>query len=150
MKTILTGLLVVLGFTTTIVSADFLGDTDDTYIGFQMTAPLGIKSRALFSTRSQYSYLLFRQQDDVKDGVAIMRDGDGNHSLNYLRPSASLDISQQRLVEHAVPVMRLGTSNSTSTNGSTYAGAVGLAAILVFTLVAKNSLEKKWKPADPD
>ena len=33
---------------------------------------------------------------------------------------------------------------------ATYAGAVGLAAILVFTLVAKNSLEKKWKPADPD
>jgi hypothetical protein len=47
MKMILTGLLVVFGFTTTIASADFLGETDDAYIGFQMTTPLGIKSTGL-------------------------------------------------------------------------------------------------------
>lgn len=150
MKTILTGLLVVLGFTITIASADFLGETDDTYIGFQMTTSLGAKSTGLFSTRSQYSYLLFRQQDGVKDGIAVMQDVDGNHSLNYLRPSANLDISQDRLSERAVPVMRLGTTDSTRTTGSINAAGIGLAAILVFTLVAKNDLEKKWKPADPD
>ena len=150
MKMILTGLLAVFGFTTTIASADFLGETDDAYIGFQMTTPLGIKSTGLFSGRSQYSYLLLRQQDGVRDGVAIMQDGDGNHSLNYLRPSASFDISLDRLAEHAVPVMRLRTTDSAQTNGSANAAGVGLAAILVVALIARNDLEKKWKPADPD
>ncbi len=150
MKTILKGLLAALGFGVTIASADFLGDTDDTYVGFQMTTALGVKSTGLFSTRSQYSYLLFRQQDGVKDGVAVMQDAAGNHSLNYLRPSASLDISQDRLLEHAVPVMRLGTTDSTSSSSSRSVAGVGLAAFLVFALVAKNDLEKKWKPADPD
>ncbi len=150
MKTILTGLLVVLGFTTTIASADFLGDTDDTYVGFQMTTSLEVKPTGLFSTRNQYSYLLFRQQDGIKDGIAILQDAAGNHSLNYLKPSASLDISQERLSERALPVMRLGTTDSTSTTGSTNAAGLGLAAVLIVALIAKNDLEKKWKPADPD
>ena len=150
MKTILKGLLLALGFATTIVSADFLGETDDTYIGFQMTTPLGVKSCRLFSTNSQYSYLLIRQHDGVKDGIAVMQDDDGNHSMNYLRPSASLDINQDSLSERAVPVMRLGTTDSTPPNGSTSYAGVGMAAVLVVALIAKNDLEKKWKPADPD
>lgn len=79
-----------------------------------------------------------------------MQDDDGNHSLNYLRPSASFDVSLDRLSEHAVPVMRLGTTDSAQTNGSVNAAAVGLAAILVVALIARNDLEKEWKPADPD
>jgi hypothetical protein len=39
MKMILTGLLVVFGFTTTIASADFLGETDDAYIGLGSSQP---------------------------------------------------------------------------------------------------------------
>lgn len=150
MKMILTGLLVVFGFTSTIAGADFLGETDDAYIGFQMTTPLGVKSTGLFSGHSQYSYLLLRQQDGIRDGVAIMQDGDGNHGLNYLRPSASFDISLDRLSERAVPVMRLGTTDGAQTNGSVNAAGVGLAAILIVGLIVKNDLEKEWKPAHPD
>jgi len=150
MKMIRTGLLVVFGFTATIVSADFLGETDDTYIGFQMTTSLVGKSTGLFSVRSQYSYLLFRQQDGVRDGIAVMQDSDGNHILNYLRPSVSFDISQDRISERAVPVMRLGTTDGARTSDSTNAAGVGLAVILAFALIAKHDLEKKWKPADPD
>jgi hypothetical protein len=56
MKTIIKGLLVLLGLTNSMVSADALREADDIYIGFQMTTSLDSISRGLFSGHHQYNY----------------------------------------------------------------------------------------------
>jgi len=40
MKSVIKGLLLGLGLSSSLVNADFLGDADDSYIGFRMTTSL--------------------------------------------------------------------------------------------------------------
>ena len=158
MKTIIKGLLVLFGLTNSMVSADALREADDTYVGFQMTIPINSISRGLFSGQPQYSYLLVRQKNGIKDGVALTQDNYGNRILNYLRPTNSFDISQSRVVEYAVPIMRLEAQDSPSTeisspekssrNTSTAIAVVGLAVLVALPIMIRNDLEKDWKPAD--
>jgi hypothetical protein len=130
------------------VSADFLGEVDDTYIGLQMTTFLDTKSARFFPTRNQYSYLLIKQQDGIKEGIAVTRDRDGNQILNYLRPSAGLEISEASISQYAVPLMNLESNDDTRTNRATSNAGAGLAVLLAFTLILKHDLEKDWKPVD--
>jgi hypothetical protein len=158
MKTILKGLLVLCGLANSIVSADVLGEADDTYIGFQLTVPLVSISRGLFSGQHQYSYLLVQQKNGIKDGIALTQDNYGNRTLNYLRPSNSFDISRSRVVEYAVPIMRLEAQDSpntatsstkkSNTSISTAIAVVGLAVLVAIPIMVKHDLEKDWKPAE--
>ena len=149
MKTILKGLLVVFGFSISMASADFLGEADDAYVGFQMTTPLDFKSGNLFSGRSHYRYVLIRQEDGIKDGIAFMQDSKGGQVLSYLRPSTTLDISDSKITEYAVPVMRLDAEAGSNSKSSTSYAVGGLVALVVVGAIAKRDLEKPWKPASP-
>ena len=158
MKTIIKGLLVLFGLTNSMVSADALREADDTYVGFQMTIPINSISRGLFSGQPQYSYLLVRQKNGVKNGIALTQDYYGNRTLNYLRPTNNFDISHSRALEYAVPIMRLEAQDSPSTetsrpekpntNVSTAIAVVGLAVLVALPIMIRNDLEKDWKPAD--
>lgn len=149
MKFVLKGLLVVFGFSISMASADFLGEADDAYVGFQMTTPLDFKSGSLFSGRNQYRYLLVRQRDGVRDGIALTEDSNGGQVLNYLTPSTTLDFSDSRVLEYAVPVMRLDAEAGSNTKSSTSYAVGGLVALAVVAVIAKRDLEKSWKPASP-
>ncbi len=145
MNTISKGLLVILGLTSSIANADFLGEADDTYLGVQMTMSLDSKSMGIFSGRYQYSYLLIEQNDGIKDGIALTQDSNGNQILNYLRPSDTFDIIESSLSEYAVPILRLDEQANTDTNNSTNYAGVGLVALLVVGIIIKHDLEKDWK-----
>ena len=145
MNTISKGLLVILGLTSSIANADFLGEADDTYLGVQMTMSLDSKSMGIFSGRNQYSYLLIEQNDGIKDGIALTQDSNGNQILNYLRPSDTFDIIESSLSEYAVPILRLDERANTDTNNSTNYAGVGLVALLVVGIIIKHDLEKDWK-----
>ena len=153
MQTILKGLLVLFGLSTSMVSADFLGDTDDTYVGFQFTTSLGVKSGELFSGQHQYSYLLLEQHDGVKDGIALTFDSNGMQTLSYIRPSTTFDPGQSRVLDYVVPVLRLEAQDSTGTDKGSNAGSptgivvAGLVALAVSYKI-KNDLEKDWEPDD--
>jgi hypothetical protein len=158
MKTIIKGLLVLFGLTNSMVSADALREADDIYIGFQVTASLDSISRGLFSGDHQYNYLFVQQRNGIKDGIVLTQDNYGNRTVNYLRPTNSFDISQSRVVEYAVPIMRLEAQDSpntetsstrkSNTNFSTAIAVVGLAALVALPIMIKNDLEKDWKPSD--
>lgn len=159
MKTIIKGLLVFIGLTISIASADILGEADDTYIGFQMTTPIDSIPRGLFSGQHQYSYLLIQQREGIKDGFVLIEDNYGNRTLNYLRPSNSFDISRSRIAEYAVPIMRLEAQDNPNTEGSsskksntdisTAIEVVRLVVLVGFPIMVRNSiendLEKDWK-----
>ena len=153
MKTIIKGLLVLTGLVISTVSADFIGDEDDTYIGFQMATSLDSMSRAMFLGDHQYSYLLVQQRDGLKDGFSISRDSQGNRVLNYLRPSTTFDFTQRRVAEYAVPIMSLEAQDgsrpkkSTTSNSAEYQLA-GLVALMVISLKIQKDLEKDWETAD--
>lgn len=149
MKTVVKGLLVVFGFSISMASADFLGEADDAYIGFQMTTPLDLRSGNLFSGRKQYRYLLIRQRDGIKDGIAFTDDSNGGQVLNYLRPSTTLDFGDSRISEYAVPIMRLDADAGSNTKSSTSYVVGGLVALVVVGAIVKRDLEKPWKPASP-
>lgn len=149
MKTVLRGLLVVFGLSISMVSADFLGEADDAYIGFQMITPLDLRSGNLFSGHNQYRYLLIRQNDGIKDGIAFTEDSNGHQVLNYLRPSKTLDISDDKISEYVVPIMRLDAEAGSNTKSSTSYAVGGLVALAVIGVIVKNDLEKPWKPASP-
>lgn len=145
MNAISKGLLVIIGLTSTIVSADFLGETDDNYLGVQMTMPLDSKSAGIFSGHNQYNYLLIEQNDGIKQGIALTQDSNGNKILNYLRPSATFDIIDGRLLNYAVPILSLDAEASTDTNNSTDHAVAGLVALVVVGAIVKRDLEKDWK-----
>ncbi|MDH3629956.1 MAG: hypothetical protein OER98_02450 [Gammaproteobacteria bacterium] len=147
MNAISKGLLVIFALTSSIASADFLGEADDSYLGVQMTMPLDSKPMGIFSGRNQYNYLLIEQKDGIKEGIALTHDSGGNKTLNYLRPSATFDIIDSRFPEYAVPILRLDGEVSTSNNPTNYAAA-GLVALVVVGIIAKRDLEKDWKVAD--
>jgi len=158
MKTIIKGLLVLLGLTNSMVSADALREADDIYIGFQMTTSLDSISRGLFSDHHQYNYLFVQQRNGIKDGIVLTQDNYGNRTLNYLRPSDNFDIGRSRVVEYAVPIMQLeaqdspntepSTTGRSSTSVSTAIAVAGLVALVALPIMIKNDLEKDWKPAD--
>jgi hypothetical protein len=148
MNVISKGLLVIFGLTSTIASADFLGEADDNYLGVQMTMPLDSKSVGIFSGHNQYNYLLIEQNDGIKKGIALTQDSNGNKILNYLRPSATFDIIDGRLSNYAVPILRLDAEASSDTNNSTDYAAAGLVALVVVGVIVKRDLEKDWKVAD--
>jgi hypothetical protein len=154
MKIMLKGLMVLFGLTSSMVSADFLGEEDDTYIGFQITTSLDSISRGLFSGHSQYSYLLIQKRDGIKDGLALTQDNYGNQVLSYMRPSSDFDIGQSRVVEYAVPIMRLETQDTPDTDtGSNVSSAVTIAVVgglvaLAVSYKAKSDLEKDWETDD--
>lgn len=145
MKAILNGLLVVCGMSTSIVSADFLGDADDAYLGLQMTRPLEVKSLRLFSGRKQYSLLLLEQQGGIKSGIALTRDSDGMQTLNYLIPSHTFDIGASRVTDYALPVMRLDAQDNSATDNSTNHAVVGLVVLLAISAKIKSDLESDWE-----
>ncbi|MDH3635677.1 MAG: hypothetical protein OES20_13340 [Gammaproteobacteria bacterium] len=149
MKTVVKGLLVVFGLSISMASADFLGEADDAYIGFQLTTPLDLRSGNLFSDRIRYHYLLIRQEDGIKDGIAFTEDSNGSQVLNYLRPSTTLDIGESIISEHAVPIMRLDAEAGSNTKSSTSYAVGGLVALVVVGAIVKRDLEKPWKPASP-
>jgi len=147
MNAISKGLLVIFALTSSIASADFLGEADDSYLGVQMTMPLESKSRGIFSGRKQYNYLLIEQKDGIKEGIALTYDSSGNKTLNYLRPSATFDIIDSGFEEYAVPILRLDSEASTNNSSENYAAA-GLVALVVVGIIVKRDLEKDWKAAD--
>lgn len=147
MNVISKGLLVIFGLTTSIASADFLGEVDDNYLGVQMTMPLDSKSTGIFSDHNQYTFLLIEQKDGIKEGIALTQDSSGNKTLNYLRPSATFDIIDSRFAEFAVPILRLDGEASANPKSTSYAAA-GLVALVVVGIIAKHDLEKDWKVAD--
>jgi uncharacterized membrane protein len=147
MNAISKALLVIFGLTTSIASADFLGEADDNYLGVQMTIPLDSKSMRIFSGHNQYNYLLIEQKNGIKEGIVLTQDSNGNKILNYLRPSATFDIIDSRFPEYAVPILRLDGEASTNNNSTNYAAA-GLVALLVLGIMVKHDLEKDWKVTD--
>jgi len=147
MNAISKGLLVIFGLSSSIASADFLGEADDNYLGVQMTMPLDSTSMGMFSGHNQYNYLLIEQKDGIKEGITLTQDSNGNKTLNYLRPSATFDTIDSRLPEYAVPILRLDGEASTN-NTSTNYGTAGLVALLVVAIIVKRDLEKDWKVTD--
>jgi len=147
MNAISKGLLVIFALTSSIASADFLGEADDNYLGVQMTMPLDSKSVGIFSGHNQYNYLLIEQKDGIKEGIALTQDSSGSKTLNYLRPSATFDIIDSRLPKYAVPILKLDGEASTNNNSTNYATA-GLVVLLVVGIKVKHDLEKDWKVVD--
>ena len=66
-----------------------------------MTTPLNLRSGNLFAGRNQYRYLLIRQKEGIKDGLAFTDDSNGGQVLNYLKPSATFDIGESEISEYA-------------------------------------------------
>jgi hypothetical protein len=147
MNAISKGLLFIFGLTSSIASADFLGEADDNYLGVQMTMPLASNSMGLFSGHNQFNYLLIEQRDGIKQGMSLTQDSSGSKTLNYLRPSATFDITDSRFPEHAVPILRLDGEASTSNSSTSFATA-GLVALVVVGVIVKRDLEKDWKQTD--
>lgn len=72
----------------------------------------------VFIRCNQYRYLLIRQKDGIKNGIALTEDNDGSPVLNYIRPSNTHDISEKRISEYAIPIMRLDAEARSNTDSS--------------------------------
>ena len=150
MKPIIYAVMGLLGLSVTIVEADFLGDADDAYLGFQMTTPIDSKFRGLIAAANRYDLVLIQQRNELKHGLAITRDIDGNQVLNYLAPSAGFEIGTGSIPEYAIPIVRLDETASIESHNSASSGAGALVALAIVAAWIKHDLEKPWKPASPD
>jgi len=150
MKTMIGGLLVALGLTTSIAGADFLNEEDDTYIGFQLTTRLDSASRRFPLHRSEYSYLLIGQKNGIKSGVTFTRNGDGHRVINYVAASPAFGIGESSISEYAIPVINLDGQPGSTSNNHTANAVGGLVALAAISLWIKHEVEKPWKPASPD
>ncbi len=150
MKTILKGVLVLVGMSSAIVNADFLGDADDAYLGLQMTASIDSKFQGLLPDRNRYNLVFIQQRNEIKHGLALTRDRDGRRALNYLPPSGGFEIGTSSIPDYAVPVMRLDAEGGIEATGSASSGAGALVALIIVGAWIKRDLEKSWKPASPD
>ena len=79
-----------------LVYADALGETDDSYIGFQITIPFDSGRKELFSKKNEYSLMLINQIDGIKKGIAFTQDIKGNRAMGYVLPSQTFKIGQSR------------------------------------------------------
>ena len=148
MKSTIKGLLLGLGLSSSLVNADFLGDTDDSYIGFRMTTSLAASGRGIFSGRSEYSYLLVDQRDGIRSGLAFMQDSKGDRMLGYLGPSTTFDIGKSSILDRVIPIVRLDAQANSDSGDSSSTAGVGLAVLLFVVLKLKQDLESDWKPAN--
>ena len=129
MKTTLIGLIGVVAFLIgSTASADALGVGDDTYIGFQVTIPIGGNRAGFLSGGNEYSAMLMKQSDGMRDGIVFTRDSGGMQTLGYLRPSRTYRIGHSRISDYTIPVARLGEGSGVQ---SGFAGGE-----LVFGVVA--------------
>ena len=146
------GVLVLSGLFSTMVNADLLGDADDTYIGFQMTTSIDTKFEDLIPRRNQYNLLLIEQINGIKHGVALTQDSDGKQILNYMAPSAGLDIGKSSIPEYAVPIVHLDAEAGIESNSSRAHDVNVIVTLVALGVLVKmkHDLEKSWKPASPD
>ena len=148
MKSVIKGLLLGLGLSSSLVNADFLGDADDSYIGFRMTTSLAASARRIFSGRNEYSYLLVDQRDRIRSGLAFTQDNKGDRMLGYLVPSTTFDNGNNGILDHVIPVLRLDAQANSDSEGSSSTAGVGLTVLLFVMLKLKQDLESDWKPAN--
>ncbi|MDH3219692.1 MAG: hypothetical protein OEO19_09180 [Gammaproteobacteria bacterium] len=148
MKSTIKGLLLGLGLSSSLVNADFLGDADDSYIGFRMTTSLDASARGVFSGRNEYSYLLIDQRDGIKSGLSFTQDSNGDRMLGYLGPSTTFDIGKTSILDSVIPIVRLDAQANSDSERSSSAAGVGMVALLFVVLKLKQDLESDWKPAN--
>lgn len=89
------------------VNAGVLGDSDDSYFGFQITIPLDSGRKKIFSKNNEYSLMLINQTDGIKDGLVFTRKGDENQILGYIRPSNTFEIGRSKVSDFAMPILIL-------------------------------------------
>ena len=94
-------------FAGTPAAADVLGDSDDRYIGIQLSIPLDGRSQNLFDRPPQLNALLIDQADGYKQGIVYTRQGDGVETLDYLAPSQEYRIGQGLLSNYTTPIANL-------------------------------------------
>ena len=138
MKTTLIGLIGAVSFWIgSNAIADVLGGKDDTYIGFQVTIPLGASRAGSMSDRYEYSAVLINQADGIRDGIVFTRDANGFQTLGYMRPSQTYRIGQSRVADYTIPVASLGEGSEIRNNyggGDLVVGLViGIVAVAKFT-----------------
>jgi hypothetical protein len=114
---LLTGLLISIS-----ARADVLGDSDDTYIGLQVTIPLDTRSAGLFSQSNQFSLLLIEQDDGFKDGIVMTMDNEGLENFSYIAASPDFAIGSSRISDYATPLFQRNRQGRLSTAQTSYSG----------------------------
>ena len=94
-------------FVGTPAMADVLGDSDDRYIGIQLSIPLDGRGKNLFDRPPELNALLIDQADGYKQGIVYTRHGDGVETLDYLAPSQAYRIGQDSLSNYTTPIVNL-------------------------------------------
>lgn len=150
MKTILIGLISVVSFLTgSTASADLLGD-DDSYLGLQVSIPLGASRGKVLATRYEYHAMLINQRDGIRDGIVFTRDTGGERSLGYLGPSRTFRIDEGRISDYTIPLVNLRDGEIRSPF-DVMGAAVGLAVVVVVIgKAADKVLSETVDCIDPD
>lgn len=142
MKTFLIGLIsgisLLMGSTAT---AEVLGEAVDSYIGFQMTIPLGEKRESLFSGKAEYSALIIDQTDGIKTGITFTQDIYGNQIMGYVSPSHTFEVGQSRVSDYTFPIINLSEGSIVGTNQAEITGEdVAVGALVVVGALAVGAL----------
>jgi hypothetical protein len=120
MKGIATVLIAGLVFLPIFDSKAEIYEEDDTYIGFQLSIPIGATSNHSALTKFEYGLMLVDRTDGITTGVAWIHDtGRDSDTLGYLPPSHNFLVGKSRVSEHALPMFSNGDDFDLSVGGAT-------------------------------
>jgi hypothetical protein len=135
-----------------LLNADVLGETDDSYIGFQITIPFDTGSKELFSRKNEYSLMLINQTDGIKKGIAFTQDIKGKRTMGYILPSQTFKIGQSRVSDYTMPIISLnegGEPNISHVSGGE--GVIVVVGVIAAGIWFVNELAKEMVNCiDPD
>ena len=104
------------------VEADVLTSEDDTYVGLQVSIPLGQGRKYHASTATEYSFLIVNRSNGISDGVVWRHYDSGKQTLGLLRPSSTFLLGESRISDYTLPFLSsdAGINNLTTLDGKDF------------------------------
>ena len=117
-------------------AAQSFGEEDDTYIGLQMTFPIGEKRSALVSGSFEFNALLINQRNRTRDGIVLTGTSDGVQALSYVTPYPASENSSEMSSNLTIPIAIFDENSASQSNYTGdmivfVAGAVVIAALFI-------------------
>ena len=113
--------------------ADVLGETDDQYLGLQLTFHLDRKRQHLFDRAPELNAMLVQQIDGYKEGIVYTRRDDGVETLGFISPTPSFKIGEHPVSHFSTPIVYV--SETMKTEGGSQVAATALGVIVLGALV---------------
>ena len=144
-------LLVVVSSPALQANANPFENEDDSYIGFQISIPIGETPGKFAQTNFEYSFMVLDKTDGITTGMTWAHDNDDHNTLGFLPPNNTFEVGKSQVSDYSLPLLSdLDGVDLSMKNSVVIDGAVILAYTIGGIYVVAKVLDDVFDDIDDD